>query len=177
MNRAIHSAVVACLLFAFVGCRGDATLTKEIVGTWSWKPREMLPSDQIRDRGFATPTLEAAQFTAEGRYVFVQQIPGYDTSVAGTPVAVPEEWREWKGSWSIEDGELAMVPGSKEDRWLAKRRPDGWVTESNPVDWERSFKVVALDGQALQLETLAIGDFDRNLRRVPAMPARPTPVE
>ncbi len=138
-------------------------MSKDIVGTWSWKPHDELPKDQVEETGFPTPTLEAVKFTADGRYVFVQRIPGYDSGVvaAGTPVEVPEEFHEWKGPWDITKGELDMKAGSTEDRWMAEGRKNVWTTTTDPTAWERSFEIVELKSHKLQLETKAISDFDR----------------
>jgi hypothetical protein len=170
----MSKTLLAFLLAMFAtGCRGDATTSKEIVGTWSWKPHDELPKDQVRETGFPTPSLEAVKFTADGRYVFVQRIPGYDSGVvqAGAPVQVPEEWHEWKGGWDIVKGKLEM--DAAKDRWMAKRRENGWVTESDPVAWERSFEIVELKRHELQLKAIAIADFDRHFHHADAIPERP----
>ena len=148
-------------------------MKKEIVGSWSWKPREELPANEVKDKGFPTPSLEAAKFTSDGRYVFVQAVPGYDTDVAGQRVPVPEEWHEWKGTWEIDKGELTMSESSPEDRWLAKHRDQGWVSESEPTAWGRSFRIVELKSHQLRLKAIALGDFDRTFHRVNTMPERP----
>lgn len=148
-------------------------MSKGIIGAWSWKPRDELPANEVKEKGFPTPTLEAVQFTADGQYKLVRQVPSYDTDVAGTPVEVPEEWHEWKGTWDITKGRLEMHPGSAEDGWLAKRRKNGWVTESQPVRWERAFEIVELKSHELRLRTLASGDFNRTFHRVGAIPERP----
>ncbi|MBI3201232.1 MAG: hypothetical protein HYZ29_06775 [Myxococcales bacterium] len=157
-----------------VGCRGDASMSKEIAGVWSWKPSSELPPNEVKQRGFPTPTLESVKLETDGRYVLVQQIPGYDTDVGGTRVAVPEEWHEWKGTWAIANGKLEMNAGAGEDRWLAKRREGGWVAEGDPVAWERAFEIVELKRSELRLRAIAIGDFNRTFHRADAMPERPT---
>jgi hypothetical protein len=56
------------------GCRSDATVSEEILGTWTWNPREHLPPEKIQDTGFTTPTLEAFEFSPGGRYVHIERI-------------------------------------------------------------------------------------------------------
>ncbi len=131
---------VLSLLAVVAGCQGDRRLSNEIVGTWSWKPRDEMPKSEVKEKGFPTPALEAMKLTEDGQYLFVQRIPGYDATVAGSVVPVPEEWHEWKGKWTISKGELVMAAGSDQDRWMAKRRETGWVTARDPTAWERTFK-------------------------------------
>jgi hypothetical protein len=142
-------------------------------GVWTWNPREKLPPDKIKNEGFPTPDLEAVQFNSDGQYVHVQRAPGYETIVAGMPFHVGDEWSEWKGTWSVEKGELSMVSGPKEGRWGARREPQGWVSRPIDSDDDRAFKVAELTRAKLRLETRAIGDIDRSLQRTTEMPERP----
>ncbi len=166
---------LALAMFA-TGCHGDASMSKEIVGTWSWRPHDELPKEQVVEKGFPTPSLEAVKFTSDGRYVFVQRIPGYDSGVvaAAGPVMVPEKWYEWKGTWDITKGKLEM--GTSDESWGALRREKGWATAGGPdgpTEWSRSFQVVELKSSELQLKAIAIADFDRTFHRAQAMPERP----
>lgn len=113
MSRLLFALLVSTFV---AGCHTDASMKKEIVGTWSWNPRDELPKDQVKVDGFPTPVLEAVKFTADGRYVFVRHIPGYDSEVMlhDKPVRVPDEWHEWKGDWDISKGELDMEDADTE---------------------------------------------------------------
>ncbi len=162
--------------------RPDAQLSKARA-TVTWNPRDELPGDQVKVDGFPTPVLEAVKFAADGRYVFVRRIPGYDSEVMlhDKPVRVPDEWHEWKGDWDISKGELDMEDADTE--WRAERRKKGWVLpdkKSWPVEpggatWGRWFKIVELTHSRLQLKAVALGDFDRAFHRANAMPERPAP--
>lgn len=143
-------------------------MSKELVGVWSWNPREELPPDQINEQG--TPDLEAIQLTADGHYHHVQRIPAW---VSPNAVKVPEQWWEWKGSWSVSKGELELTTGTGEECWMARHRESGWVVDRNAVRDDRAFKIVELAGHKLQLATKAIGDFDRTYRRASKLPERP----
>lgn len=151
-------------------------MSKNIAHIWSWKPHDELPRDQVKEKGFPTPTLEAVKFTADGRYVLVREIPGYptDTYLHGEAVRVPAEFREWEGSWKITDGELDMHRSDK--GWAAKLREHGWRETDKPVPWERSFKITKAGHAELRLKTLADFDFDRTFHRAQAMPKRPVTI-
>lgn len=121
----MRSFVLACALFgmAMGACKSDASKTKEMTGTWAWKPRSELPPDLVVDKGFPTPEAESLELRADGTYVHVEQIPGYDTVVGEKPFHVSERWEEWRGTWSFAKGELSLGESTPGDRW--GREPTG----------------------------------------------------
>jgi hypothetical protein len=173
MRLAVQYTCAALLSVAAVACKSDASVTKDLVGVWRWNPRDNFPPEQIKETGFPTPDLEAIQFNADGQYVHVQGVPGYETIVAGKPFHVSERWWEWKGSWSVANGELAIVSGPIEERWGARHEPHGWVLDRNRSGDDRTFKVEELTHGRLRLETLAIGDVNRSMQRTATLPQRP----
>jgi hypothetical protein len=157
-----------CLLaVAMASCTTDASLTKDLVGSWT-------PKEKISDAGYVTPDFEAVQFGADGRFVLVQTLPGYDTLVGGKTVHVPDYWTECRGSWSVTKGQLSLEE-SKEDRWAARHEPQGWLPEATGTTGCRmfSYKILEHQRQRLRLQAVAIGDYDRVLERTRAMPERP----
>jgi hypothetical protein len=172
--RLVHFASAALLSLTAAACQTDAGMAQDLVGIWTWNPRTELPKDKIVETGFPTPDLEAIKLDADGRYMHIRRIPGYETDVAGKPFHVSERWWEWKGTWSVVKGELVMVSGAEADRWGARHdATQGWVTEQNPADDDRTFKVTEVTTAKLNLQTKAIGDVDRTLHRGAAMPERP----
>lgn len=162
-------------LVALVGCQSDASKAKAMEGTWSWKPRTELPPDEVVDKGFPTPATEALELKPDGTYVYIEEIPGYDTTVADKPFRVAETWAEWRGKWSYAKGELTLDPSSNPDRWGAVHdEKHGWLLQTVHSDAARSFKPVALSGEVLKLHDLAIGGHDRTFHRATALPPRPT---
>ena len=152
-----------------VGCNTDGSRTKGLVGTWTWKPRLILPSDAIRDE---TPDEEWFRFEADGHYLHVQKIPAYD--VASPSVHVPEKFREWKGTWSIEGGQLEMTT-DQSSWWAAVHDPKGWRTEEAYQRGDGyAYRLQETPKSESKLEPVATGDFARTLRRTTSpMPARP----
>ncbi len=172
----MRSFVLACALFgmAMCACKSDASKTKEMTGTWGWKPRSELPPDLVVDKGFPTPEAESLELRADGTYVHVEQIPGYDTVVAEKPFHVSERWEEWRGTWSFAKGELSLGESTPGDRWGASRQEKGWRTEAIATGGARTFELVALTKTSLELHDLAVGGYDRKLHAATTMPARPT---
>jgi hypothetical protein len=164
-------ALVAACFFA-ASCNTDASMTKDLVGVWTWKPRESLPKEKIADKGFPTPDLEAVRLDADGRCVVVQTVPGYDTDVAGRPFHVPDLWLEYQGSWSVGKGELRIESAGT---WGAKHDASGWHPETVAYagGFNRVFQITEHGSNQLRLHTLAIGDYDRHLRRSSTLPQRP----
>lgn len=165
---------ISCVL-ALASCTTDASLTKDVTGTWSWKPNRQLPPEKVRKEGFVTPDVESVKFGADGTFVLVQQLPGYDADVAGTRVPVPELWMECHGTWSVTKGQLT-VEESEGERWVAARRGSKWVTEPTSMHSCRmfSYTFVTHEKHRMELKAVAIGDYDRSFERLnEAMPERP----
>ena len=168
----LASALLLCTTLP--ACETDASKTKAMTGVWTWKPRAELPKDKVVDKGFPTPEMETIDLRADGTFVHVEQIPGYETDVAGKPFHVSERWEERTGTWSYAKGELSLGPATAANRWGASHDGDkGWVSETLASEGDRTFKVVELTKANLQLHDLAIGGYDRSLHRANAMPQRP----
>jgi hypothetical protein len=174
MRRSSCYLALACAWIALTACTTDASLTKDVVGTWTWKPSKQLPEEKVSKAGFVTPDLEAVQFGADGHFVFVQSLPGYDTSVGGTIVHVPDYWTECHGSWSVASGELSLEE-SPGDKWAARHESKGWLPEDTRALGCKmfSYKIIEHQQHRLQLQAIAIGDYDRAFERSSAMPDRP----
>lgn len=170
----LHALTYGLLVLGAASCTTDASLTKDLVGTWTWNPRQQLPKQKLSETGFVAPDLEAVQLSADGHFVLVQTLPGYDTQVAGTTVHVPDYWTECRGSWSVAKGQLSLEE-STADRWAARHESKGWRPEATGTHGcgMFSYKIVEHQRGHLQLQAIAIGDYDRALDGASAMPARP----
>lgn len=87
----------------------DATIEKQLVGTWSFNPREQLPQDKIDDVAFETPdrvvlAIEPAkpQDNGLGSYAKYEHIPKLEHT--------HDHWRVHRGQWYVAQGELTLQP-------------------------------------------------------------------
>jgi hypothetical protein len=168
----LASALLLCA--AVPACESDASKSKTMSGIWIWKPRAELPKDQIVEKGFVTPEMEAIELRADGTYVWVQRIPSWESDIAGERIRVPERWEERKGTWSYANGNVELGEAPVASRWGARRDPvQGWIYVVVDSGVGRTFKVVSMTKTKLQLHDLAIGGHDHYLHHTDAMPPRP----
>jgi hypothetical protein len=167
--------LLATLFVLMSACNRDEALAKRVTGTWTWNPRGVLPPHKIQNTAWPTPSLESYRFNADGTYVHVQRIPGWDDMSNGKTIHFPEEWHEWKGTWIVSAGKLEMTTGPESDFWVAKLRADGWVVEgdTSKVGDGLTYKIDDVTKKHLKLIAVAIGDNDRDLHTATRMPDRP----
>jgi hypothetical protein len=124
MHPLAPSRPFALLMFAaallLLGCSSsadDETIRKQLVGTWSFNPREQLPPNKIDDVAFVTPDQEILQFgpgkaeeNGRGSYVEYAHIPKNEHG--------GERWEiTRRGSWFVVAGKVTLQGNAENIRW------------------------------------------------------------
>ncbi len=100
------------------------TLQKQLVGVWSFNPREQMPTEKIDDKAFITPDQTILQFepvkteekgATSGRYTQYSHVPKHENDVAGRVVVTDAHWElDRRGDWLINaEGELYLQGGTE----------------------------------------------------------------